>query len=279
MLKRAAEHHRKASKHLAHAARHHVKAAWQHETGRHETAAEHARTASCHRFHANRHATKALQAHVEHLDLLMREISHRSKNVLGLVQAIARQTAATGKPEDFIRRFNERVEALAANQDLLARNEWRGVDVEDLVRIQLAHFADLVGSRIALNGPKVRLKAAGAQAIGLALHELATNAGKYGALSVDTGRINVSWRLDGDTFAMNWIERNGPRVARPKRLGFGTTVITSLAKLTIAGEAELDYEPSGVTWRFTCPAANAMEPPRTELRPRSSSAPVIYRGR
>jgi two-component sensor histidine kinase len=146
---------------------------------------------------------------------------------------------------------------------LLARNEGQGVDVEDLVRIQLAHFADLVGSRIALNGPRVRLKAATAQAIGLALHELATNAGKYGALSVDAGRISVSWRLDSDTFALNWIERNGSRVSRPQRPGFGTTVITSLAKLSLAGDMRLHYKPSGVTWRFICPAANAREAPRT----------------
>jgi two-component sensor histidine kinase len=197
MLKRAADHHREASKHLAHAARHHGKAARQHETGRHETAVQHARTASCHRFHANRHALKALEAHVDHVHVLMREINHRSKNMLGLVQAIARETAATGKPEDFMRRFTERVEALAANQDLLVRNKWRGVDVEDLVRAQLAHFADLVGSRIALHDPKLRLNATAAQAIGLALHELATNAGKYGALLVSAGRIDVDWRLEG----------------------------------------------------------------------------------
>jgi two-component sensor histidine kinase len=262
MLNKAAEHHKKALRHLSHAARHHGMAARHHQAGRYERAIHHTHTASGHTFQAGGHTDRALKAHVEHVHLLMREASHRAKNMLSLVQAIARQTAAT-EPEDFIGRFTERIQALAANQDLLARNQGRGVDVEDLVRIQLAHFADLVGSRIALHGPKVRLNAATAQAIGLALHELATNAGKYGALSVDAGRVNVSWRFDSDTFAMNWIERKGPRVSRPKRLGFGTTVITSLAKLTLAGEAELDYKPSGVTWRFTCPTANAMEPSRT----------------
>jgi two-component sensor histidine kinase len=262
MSNKPVEHHKKALRHLSHAAHHHGIAAQHHQAGRYERAIHHAHTVSGHTFQAGGHTDRALKAHVEHVHLLMREASHRARNMLSLVQAIARQTAAR-EPEDFIGRFTERIQALAANQDLLARNEGRGVDVDDLVRIQLAHFGDLVGSRIALNGPKVRLNAATAQAIGLALHELATNAGKYGALSVDAGRINVSWRLDRDKFAMNWIERNGPRVSRPKRLGFGSTVITSLAKLTIAGEAELDYKPSGVTWRFTCPAANAMEPPRT----------------
>src|SRR5712671_1957711 len=130
------------------------------------------------------------KAHEEQIQLLMSEINHRARNMLSLVQAIARQTAAGG-PEDFIERFTERIQSLAANQDLLVQNEWQGVDVEDLVRAQLAHFVDLVGSRITVHGPPVRLNAAAAQAIGLALHELATNAGKYGALSVDAGCVDV----------------------------------------------------------------------------------------
>jgi PAS domain S-box-containing protein len=198
------------------------------------------------------------KAHQEQTHLLMREINHRAKNMLSLVQAIARQTAARD-PEDFIGCFTERIQALAANQDLLIRNEWQGVDIEDLVRAQLAHFADLVGSRIDVDGPKLRLNAAAAQAIGLALHELATNAGKYGALSTDRGRVDVCWRLDGDVFAMRWIERGGPPVRPPERRGFGSTVITSMVKQTVNGEVHLGYAPSGVEWNLTCPSANALE--------------------
>src|SRR5262249_54865563 len=134
----------------------------------------------------------ARKGHEEQIHLLMREVNHRAKNMLSLVQAIARQTTAR-EPEDFVRRFTERIQALSANQDLLVRNEWQGVDVEELVRAQLAHFDDLVGSRIAVHGPKLRLNAAAAQAIGLTLHELATNAGKYGALSTDKGHVHVRW--------------------------------------------------------------------------------------
>jgi len=204
------------------------------------------------------HDATEQKAHEEQIRLLMREVSHRAKNMLSLVQAIARQTAAR-EPEDFIGRFTERIQALAANQDLLVRNKWQGVDTEDLVRAQLAPFADLIGSRIAVHGPKLRLNAAAAQAVGLALHELATNAGKYGALSTDAGRVDVGWRIGGDIFAMSWTERDGPPVRPPERRGFGSTVIDSMAKRTVSGEVELDYAPSGLEWRLTCPAANALE--------------------
>jgi PAS domain S-box-containing protein len=199
------------------------------------------------------------KAYEDQILFLMREVNHRAKNMLSLVQAIARQTAA-GEPDDFIGRFNERIRALAANQDLLVRNEWQGVDVGDLVTAQLAHFADLVGSRIAMDGPRLRLNAAAAQAIGLAVHELATNAGKYGALSVDAGRVDLRWRLEGDTFMMSWTEANGPLVRRPERHGFGGTVVDLMAKLSVGGEVEINYAPSGLMWRLTCPAANAVEP-------------------
>jgi PAS domain S-box-containing protein len=189
--------------------------------------------------------------------LLMREINHRAKNMLSVVDSIARQTAARS-PEDFIELFSERIQALSANQDLLVRNEWQGVQVEDLVRAQLAHFADLVGTRIAVGGPRLRLNPASAQAIGLALHELATNAGKYGALSAETGRVDVSWRIEGDAFTMTWTEREGPPVSPPKRRGFGTTVMEAMAERSLSGKVDLDYAPSGMVWRLTCPAANAL---------------------
>jgi PAS domain S-box-containing protein len=195
------------------------------------------------------------KAHEEQVRLLMREISHRAKNMLTLVQAIARQTAAR-EPEDFIERFTERIQALAANQDLLVRNEWQGVDVEDLVRAQLAYFADLLGSRIIVRGVPVCLNAAAAQAIGLAIHELATNAGKYGALSVDAGHVDVCWHVDGAAFAMTWSECNGPPVSPPERRGFGSIVIDTMVKQTLNGEVRLDYAASGVVWNLTCPAEN-----------------------
>jgi two-component sensor histidine kinase len=209
----------------------------------------------------------------------MREINHRAKNMLSVVDAIAHQTA-TRTPEDFIERFSERIQALAANQDLLIQNEWRGVEVENLVCAQLAPFADLTGSRIIVHGPELRLNAASAQAIGLALHELATNAGKYGALSTDAGRLDIGWGADGDTFTMNWTEREGPPVSAPKQRGFGTTVMEAMVERTVDGVVDLDYAPSGVTWRLTCPAANALEPgePEANLRGRRTDARPASQG-
>jgi PAS domain S-box-containing protein len=172
--------------------------------------------------------------------LLIREVNHRAKNMLSVVDAIAHQTAAKN-PEDFIERFSERIQALSANQDLLVQNEWKGVEIEDLARAQLSHFTDLIGSRIAVHGPKLRLKATGAQAVGLALHELATNAGKYGALSTDGGRVDICWGTDGDIFTMSWTESKGPPVSEPKRRGFGTLVMGVCAERSVDGTVDLDY--------------------------------------
>jgi PAS domain S-box-containing protein len=196
------------------------------------------------------------RAETEHL--LMREMHHRAKNMLSVVDAIAHQTAARS-PEDFVRRFSERIQSLSANQDLLLRHEWKGVEIRGLVDAQLAHFADLIGTRISAEGPALRLNAASSQAIGLALHELATNAGKYGALSTDAGRVDIRWDASGGVFTMSWTESGGPPVSPPQRRGFGTTVMGAMAGRSVGGEVDLDYASAGVRWRLTCPAANALE--------------------
>src|SRR5262249_15596710 len=135
----------------------------------------------------------------------------------------------------------------------------KGVEIEDLVRAQLAHFTDVIGSRVTVQGPKLLLRGAAAQAIGLALHELATNAGKYGALSTNTGRVDIHWGCDGDSLTMSWIERDGPPVSAPERRGFGTIVMKAMAERSLDGAVQLDYASSGLMWRLTCPAASALE--------------------
>ena len=182
--------------------------------------------------------------HEERTQLLIREVNHRAKNMLAVVQSIARQTAAT-TPDDFICRFNERLLALSASQDLLVQNEWKGVDIAALVQSQLAHFKELIGTRIALKGPSLLISAAAAQTIGMALHELCTNAGKYGALSSGEGRLEVAWSLERaageESFAMSWREKRGPAVSAPAKRGFGSIVIQRLAKESLDAEVDLDF--------------------------------------
>jgi two-component sensor histidine kinase len=117
-----------------------------------------------------------------------------------------------------------------------------------------------------VDGPNLVLRPGCAQAIGLALHELATNAGKYGALSMNTGCVNVCWITKGGSFTMSWSERGGPPVFPQDQPGFGTTVMKAMVERSLGGKVELDYPLSGVVWRLTCPAANVMgRRPRAEI--------------
>ncbi len=199
----------------------------------------------------------------QRIHVLMSEVNHRAKNLLTVVQAIARQTAAT-KPVDFIERFGERIQALAASHDLLVKNDWKGVDLGELVHCQLAHFKDLIGTRIGLDGPQLMISASAGQTIGMALHELATNAGKYGALSTGNGRVEVAWSLDsaeegGETLTMSWCETGVPLVTAPKKHGFGSAIIGSVAERSLSAKAELAFQPGGVSWHLRCPAEGVVE--------------------
>ena len=201
----------------------------------------------------------------EHNKLLMAEINHRSMNLLAVVQAVAHQTARTGDPATFVARLFDRIDGLAASQDLLIKNQWEGVDLADLVAAQLAHFKDLIGARVMLDGPPVRLTPEAAQGIGMALHELATNAGKYGALSNDDGRVHISWQFgtaNGPVFLMSWSEAGGPAVALPTRKGFGQMVIGRMVEAAVDGTAEIDYRESGFSWRLSAPFAGTLQKER-----------------
>jgi PAS domain S-box-containing protein len=193
----------------------------------------------------------------ECIALLMREVNHRSKNLLALVQAIARQTNA---PEDFLNHFDERLQALAAGDDLLVKNDWKGVDFMELARSQLAHVIDPVDARIELSGPPILVSASTAQTLGMALHELATNAGKYGALSNHTGRVELAWNVKDGTsadgvFTINWRESGGPPVTEPSRSGFGSSVICNMVEYNLNAEVRLNFFAAGLEWRLQCPLA------------------------
>ncbi|MDJ1158533.1 HWE histidine kinase domain-containing protein [Chelatococcus sp. SYSU_G07232] len=205
----------------------------------------------------------------QRLRLLMRELVHRSRNLLTVIMAVARQTASTSDSlEDFIAGFSERVQALSAAHDLLVQESWHGVPIMSLMRAQLGHCADLVGSRISLDGPAVLLTADAAQHLGLALHELATNAVKYGALSGEEGRVDIGWQFAegeaGDNgsstrrFHIHWIESGGPPVEPPKRRGFGQVVIERTVARALGGSVALDYAPEGLSWHLDAAAESTI---------------------
>ncbi|WYK06555.1 PAS domain-containing protein [Cereibacter sphaeroides f. sp. denitrificans] len=187
-----------------------------------------------------------------HVEFLMKEMNHRSKNVLALVQAIARQIWRADR-EDFITRFEQRLRALAASQDLLLNGGGDGAQIEEVARSQLAHFGEFLGRRIHLAGPPLKLSAEAAQALGMAFHELGTNAGKYGALSVPAGEVRVSWTAQNGALGVVWEERGGPPVAPPARRGFGSVVLDTLVTGTLSGEVEIGFAPEGLRWTLTCP--------------------------
>ena len=197
-----------------------------------------------------------------HVQLLMGEVNHRAKNLLAVVMSVAHHTRGADHAE-FMRKFSDRVQSLAAGQDLLVEKEWKGVELDTLVRAQLSHFRDIIGGRIVIGGARVHLSPSSVQTIGMAIHELTTNASKYGALSDDRGCITIAWQIGSgsasDHFVMTWIETDGPTVIPPKGSGFGSTVTEKMVRLGLNGDVQRDFAPSGFSWRFECPLQNVAE--------------------
>lgn len=198
----------------------------------------------------------------QNIRLLMRETTHRSKNLLSVVQSIAR---ALGRNAPSVAAFQEsftsRLTALARSYDLLVSEEWSQVDLEKLVRDHMSSFADeRETERLMISGPRVALTPDAAQAIGLAMHELATNAVKYGAWSVPEGRVELNWALSetagqNEDLIMQWKELGGPHVDAPTKHGFGTLVIDKLLEKSVDGSVTMDFEPTGFEWTLSMPKA------------------------
>lgn len=188
--------------------------------------------------------------------LLAREVDHRAKNVLAVVQAVLRLTRAPDLPS-FARAVEGRVAALARAQTLLAKDRWAGADLRAMVEGEIAPFLVEHGqreSRATLRGPAVVLPAAAAQPLTMLIHELATNAMKHGALSVETGRLLVSWQIHGRALHLDWVESGGPAIiAPPLRTGFGTRVLDSTARGQLGGTMALDWRATGLACRLTMP--------------------------
>ncbi|MEM5493850.1 PAS domain-containing protein [Hoeflea sp. AS16] len=196
------------------------------------------------------------QRYDEHIRYLMREVNHRSKNLLTVVLSIARQTSRNSPPAEFLERFAQRLYSLSGSQDLIVQGNWGGVSVKGLVQSQIEHLgAELQGNRIRTEGPEMVFTPTAAQGIGMALHELSTNALKYGSLSNPKGTVSIDWDTtdNGKSFWIRWTERGGPPVSPPEHKGFGRTVIERMAALSVGGTVELDYAPEGVQWQLTAP--------------------------
>ncbi|WP_146604598.1 HWE histidine kinase domain-containing protein, partial [Rhodoplanes roseus] len=209
-----------------------------------------------------------------HIEFVMRELSHRTKNLITVIIAMARRTARQSDSfGDFEEKFTGRLHGLARSHDLLVHRDWMGASIEDLVRLQLAPF---VGESAALHveGPLLMLRPEAVQNLGFALHELATNANKYGALGQGGGLVTIRWEIaagpDGaERVRLHWHESGGPPVVAPSRAGFGTTVIQKLTEASLNASVTVAYDPAGFRWDVDMPAAEVLSeaPPPPPVPP------------
>lgn len=194
-----------------------------------------------------------------HLRLLLRELTHRSKNLLAVIQAMARQTARhAGSIDSFLRQFGDRLQALAASHDLLVRESWYGASLNELVRSQLSVYLDGMSQQVTVEGPEVALKPEAAQNLGLAIHELSANAARFGALSVPEGRVSVEWRGGtgpNEAIEFDWRESLGPRVRPRRKRGFGSTVIETNLTRALDAKVDMTFDPEGLHCRVLIPAS------------------------
>lgn len=141
---------------------------------------------------------------------------------------------------------------MAANNDLLVRNEWTGVEFDDLIRAQLWHLKDFIGERITLDGPSLRISAEAAQTLGMAVHELSTNSLKHGALAAETGRVSLNWQTkpssSPQSLIISWVESGITGIRPPSRKGFGHTVIIDMVAAALNADVEMKFDPDGFKW-------------------------------
>ena len=187
-------------------------------------------------------------------DLLVAELSHRVKNTLATVVSIARQSFSRDATVESARQsFEGRLRALAQTHTRLAEASWAGVDLTTLLEDELAPYRSESHANIALSGPAVSLSSRQAVVLGMAFHELATNAAKYGALSAPAGKVDVAWRDQDGLLVVDWTEAGGPAVEAPKRAGFGRLLLERALAADLRGSVALGFRPSGVVCQISLP--------------------------
>ena len=219
----------------------------------------------------------------DHQALLTREVDHRAKNALALVQSIIRLTKAASQPA-YVTAVEGRIRALSKAHNVLAQSRWQGAKLGGLVDEELAPYRTGDANRIVAHGPDLMLQPSAAQTLALALHELATNAAKYGAFSSDKGRLNLTWEVKGEDLLMHWIESGGPTVSSPTSLGFGSRIISASVERQLDGEVSFDWQPEGLRCKivFSCEGkmglASPIESVRRHSDPANSERRLIIKG-
>jgi PAS domain S-box-containing protein len=191
--------------------------------------------------------------------LLAREVDHRARNALAVVQSIVRLTRA-GSIDHYVMAVEGRIRALSRAHMLLSRSRWEGADLRKLVEEELAPYRTGEAESVSAMGPEIVLQPATAQALALALHELATNAAKYGALSTAAGKVRLSWELNSEHLVMHWTETGGPLVEPPCSEGYGTRVICASIERQLGGHARFDWRPEGLHCALSLPRAAEKSP-------------------
>ncbi len=191
--------------------------------------------------------------------LLAREVDHRAKNTLAVVLSVLRLTKAKTTPE-FIATVEGRIHALAATHNLLSATHWEGAELRRIVDEEMAPYRTNDRDRVSAEGPIAMLLPATAQAVALALHELATNAAKYGALSVEGGKLRVGWSITPNGLQIDWTESGGPPTSPPSSLGFGLSIVRSSIEAQFRGGVVYDWTEGGLNCRLAIPRAQIVNP-------------------
>lgn len=209
--------------------------------------------------------------------LLVSELEHRVKNTLATIQAIATQTFGRGRSiNEELSAFTGRLQAMGHMHELLVAEDWKAADIHEIVERSVQNFQDGNGAVIRFQGPMLSFRAKAALALSLALHELCTNAAKYGALSAAGGQIEITWRIDRSTgtprFCFEWTETGGPPVRAPRRRGFGTLMIERALAAELNADVHINYAKTGLICQIE---ANVSDLTETDDLPREADMPVI----
>jgi PAS domain S-box-containing protein len=199
--------------------------------------------------------------------LLVREVDHRARNALAIVQSIVRMTKSKSI-DTYVSTVEGRIAALSTAHALLAESRWEGASLNRLVDEELAPYRGGDLARLSIEGPAVFLKPETAQIIALVLHELATNAVKYGALSDPAGKVSLSWQCAQNELSLQWVETGGPKVSPPTTKGYGTKVITASIQQQLNGKATFDWRPDGLTFAMSISIDGAAADPNSPSRKR-----------